>query len=438
MKKVLVLGAGRISRPCIQHLLKEPDLNVVVVDQLLENAQKAIAGHPRGEAQSLEIQELDPIIKQSDLVISLLPPFLEREVVEKCITNKTSVIFPNYISPEIKELSNKIKDAGITVLGEVGLDPGIDHMSAVKIIDQVKDKGGKVLQFGSWCGGLPAPEAATEPIRYKFSWSPEGAISASERPARYTKEGIEISITGNDLMKNYSLKKVPECGWFEDYPNSDSLPYVDIYNIPEVKSIYRGTLRYPGWCETIASLHKMNMFDTRVENVENIPYLDFVLKKIGASKNRNVTLELADHLGIQEYSLVIKNIQWLGLLDENTIPFKRASAKDILADILLKKMKFEKNERDLVVMHHEFDVEYQDGNKNHITSTLIEYGYPEGDSAMARTTGLPIAITAKLIVQEEFKEIGVHLPVDKKLYKPVLRELEELGITLKEKYTIEG
>jgi len=435
MKKVLVLGAGRVSRPCVQHLLKEEDLKVVVVDQSLENAQQAVAGHPRGEAHALDIKETDSLIEQSNLVISLLPSFLEGQVIKKCIEHNTSVIFPNYISSAIKEQDSKAKEAGITVLSEVGLDPGIDHMSAVKIIDEVKAKGGQVVRFASWCGGLPAPEAATEPVRYKFSWSPEGAISASERPAQFLKEGKEINIPGSELMQNYALMQVMGCGWFEEYPNSDSLTYIDIYDIPGVKDIYRGTLRYPGWCELIAGLRKMNLFDTEPENMQNSSYLDLVLKQIGASKNRAIAPELAEYLGIQEYSLVIKNIQWLGLLDESPVPFELASAKEVLADLLLKKLKFEADERDLVVMRHEFEVEYPDGTSDHITSTLVEYGQPGGDSAMARTTGLPVAIAAKLLVREEFKETGIQLPVDQRLYKPALEELEEQGIVLEEVYT---
>ncbi len=435
MKKILVLGAGRVSRPCVQHLLQEEDLKVVVVDQSLENAKQAVAGHPRGEAYALDIKEADSLVGESDLVISLLPSFLEGEVIKKCIDHKTSVIFPNYISPELKEQDNKAREAGITVLGEVGLDPGIDHMSAVKIIDEVKEKGGRVVRFASWCGGLPAPEAATEPVRYKFSWSPEGTISASERPARFLKEGKEINVPGSELMTKYSFKQVPGCGWFEDIPNSDSLAYIDIYDIPDVKNIYRGTLRYPGWCEMIAALRKMNLLDTEEENGGNISYLDLVLKKIGASNKSAIDRKLAAYLGVREYSLVIKKIQWLGLLDENPVPFKKASAREILSDLLLKKLKFEENERDLVVMRHEFDVEYPGGNSEHITSTLVEYGDPGGDSAMARTTGLPVAITAKLLVKGKYKEAGIKLPVDQNLYKPALEELAKQGITLEEEYT---
>ncbi len=435
MKNVLIFGAGRIAGPCVRHLLQEPDLNLVVVDRILENAQNALAGHPRGEAQALDLQETDYLIKKADLVVSLLPRSLDVSVIKKCLENKTSVVFPNFISPAIQELDNQIREAGITALGEVGLDPGIDHMSAMKIIDQVKEKGGKVLKFSSWCGGLPAPDAALEPLRYKFSWSPEGVIEASACPAKYLNYGKAISVAGNDLMKNYTFKYVPECGWFEEYPNSDALFYIDIYNIPEVTSIYRGTFRYPGWCETIACLYKMGMFNDNKKDIENISYRDFTCKLLGAHEETSVNRALAEYLGVQEYCLVIKNIQWLGLCEENTIPLTRASAKDILADVLLKKLQFGKNERDLVVMLHEFDVQYPDGKEEQIISTLIEYGRPGGDSAMARTTGLPLACAAKLILKNEFKEVGVQLPVDRKIYKPVLKELEELGITMKDSYS---
>jgi len=434
MKNVLVLGAGRIAGPCIRHLLKEPDLFVTVVDQVLENALKVVEGHPRGKAHSFDLQETDDLIKKVDLVVSLLPRSLDEYIIKKCIENKTSIVFPNFISSAIRDLEVRARKAGVTVLGEIGLDPGIDHMSAVQIIDKVKEKGGKVKKFSSWCGGLPAPEAALEPLRYKFSWSPEGVLEASGCPAKFLECGKVVYVDGKDLMKNYSFKYVPECGWFEEYPNSDATCYVDIYNIPEVNSIYRGTFRYPGWCETIACLHDMGMFDTEKKDLKNISYADYTCKLPGLSKETGLTQALASYLGVQEHSLVIKNLKWLGLFDQVPVPFNCGSARDILADLLLNKLQFGKNERDLVVMLHEFEVLYPDGRCGQITSSLIEYGRPGGDSAMARTTGLPIAAAAKQILTAEFKEHGVQLPVDKKIYKPVLNELAELGIAMKDNY----
>lgn len=435
MKRILVMGAGRVSRPCVQHLLKDPNFHVTVVDKVLENAEQAVGNHPRGEALSVEAHQADELVDKADLVISLLPAFLERNLIKNCIDRSTPVIFPNYISPEIKEMDSEAREKGITVLGEIGLDPGIDHMSAIKIIDQARDKGGSLTGFASWCGGLPAPEAATDPIRYKFSWSPEGAINASERWASYLANGQEVHVSGKDLIKNYTLKHIPECGWLEEYPNSDSLTYLDIYNIPEVEDIYRGTLRYPGWCETIACLKKMGMFDERTRDAGNLSYLDLTCELIGAPEGKNVSKALAEHLGVLEYSLVIKNIAWLGLMDDEPLPFEQASPKEIMSDLLLKKLSYNRGERDLVVMLHEFDIQHADGKYERVTSTLVEYGNPDGDSAMARTTGLPVAIAAKLVLRGEFYKPGIHIPVDREIYEPVLKELEDLGIKVKDIYT---
>ncbi len=434
MKKVVVFGAGRIAAPCVRHMLKDPDLQVVVVDKVIENAQKIIANHPGGEAVSLDLQDADNLIDEADLVVSLLPRFLDLQVINKCIEHKTSLVFPNFLSPEIKDLDQKAKEAGITVLGEIGLDPGIDHMSAVKVIDEIKEKGGAVKKFSSWCGGLPAPDAANEPVRYKFSWSPEEAIEACTCPARFQKQGKEINISGSELMKHYSFKNVAGCGWFEEYPNSDAIFYIDIYGIPEVDTIYRGTFRYPGWCETIACLYEVGMFDTRVEDVGNMTYKEYICKRIGLSSNENIARALAEYLGVREYSVVIKNIEWLGFFNNEPLPFEQAAAKEILSDLLLKKLSYGKGERDLVVMVHEFDVLQPGGKAGRITSTLVEYGEPDGDSAMARTTGLPVAIAAKIIVRGKYGKPGVQIPVDRELYRPVLKELEELGIYLKDTY----
>jgi len=430
MKNVLVFGAGRIAGPCVRHLLEEPDLKVVVVDQVLENALKVINNHPRGKAVSTDLRDTDELIKSADLVVSLLPRSLDLYVIKKCLEFKKSLVFPNFLSPEINELEQRAREAGIMVLGEIGLDPGIDHMSAVKIIDQVKAKGGKITSFSSWCGGLPAPEATNEPLRYKFSWSPEGAIEASACPARFMQNGKEVNITGADLMKHYSFKMVPGCGWFEEYPNSDAIFYIDVYGIPEVESIYRGTFRYPGWCETIACLNQIGLFGDQQEDLENWSYLDYICQLTGTSASEDISGALAAYLGIRDYSLAIKNIEWLGLLDQKPLPFDRASAKEILSDLLLKKLSYGEGERDLVVMLHEFDIQYQDGKEERITSTLVEYGEPEGNSAMARTTGLPVAAAARLIVTGQYCEPGIHIPVDKKIYNPVLEELSKLGICL--------
>ena len=430
MKNVLIFGAGRVAGPCVRHLLEEPDLQVVVVDRVLENALKVVDNHPRGKAVSADLRETDELIKAADLVVSLMPRSLDLYVIKKCLEFKKSLVFPNFLSPEINELAPEAREAGLTMLGEIGLDPGIDHMSAVKIIDQIKAEGGKITGFRSWCGGLPAPEAANEPLRYKFSWSPEGAIEASACPARYLQDGKEVNITGDDLMKHYSFKMVPGWGWFEEYPNSDAIYYIDVYGIPEVETIYRGTFRYPGWCETIACLNQIGLFGDRPEDLGRRSYRDYIYRLIGASESEDIKKALAAHLGIREYALAIKNIEWLGLLDQKPLPFERASAREVLADLLLKKLSYEEGERDLVVMLHEFDVKYEDGRKEQITSTLVEYGEPEGDSAMARTTGLPVAAAALLIVTGRYSAPGIHIPVDKQIYGPVLDELARLGICL--------
>ncbi len=434
MKNILVFGAGRIAGPCVGHMLSDPDLKVTVVDKFIDHARKAVRDHPRGEAVALDLKDTGDLVENADLVVSLLPRFLDHYVIKKCIEHKTAIVFPNFLSPEIKELDGKAKEAGVTVLGEIGLDPGLDHMSAVKIINEVKGKGGKIERFSSWCGGLPAPEAAGEPVRYKFSWSPEEAIEACTCPARFLEQGKEVNITGDELMKNYSFKQVSGYGWFEEYPNSDATFYIDLYGIPEVESIYRGTFRYPGWCETIACLNELGMFDDRVGDVADLTYLDYISMLADVPGGSNIKKALADYLGVLEYSTVIKNIEWLGLLENKPLPFRQASAKEILSDTLLDKLSYNQGERDMVVMLHEFDIRQADGKPGRITSTLVEYGEPEGHSAMARTTGLPVAAAARMVARGEYNNPGVHIPVDKIIYEPVLEELAGLGITMKDKY----
>jgi len=434
MKNVLVFGAGRIAGPCVGHMLSDPDLKVTVVDKFIENARKVVGDHPRGEAVAFDLKDTDHLVKEADLVVSLLPRFLDHYVIKKCIDQKTAIVFPNFLSPEIKELDKTAREAGVTVLGEIGLDPGIDHMSAVKIINEVKEQGGKIERFSSWCGGLPAPEAANEPVRYKFSWSPEEAIEACTCPARFLEQGQEVNIAGGELMKNYSFKQVDGYGWFEEYPNSDAIFYIDLYGIPEVESIYRGTFRYPGWCETIACLNELGMFDDQVGDVEDMTYLEYICMLADLSNGTNIKKALSDYLGILEYSAVIKNLEWLGLLKNEPLPFRQASAKEILSDTLLDKLSYNQGERDMVVMLHQFDIRRADGKPGRITSTLVEYGEPDGHSAMARTTGLPVAAAARMVARGEYNKPGVNIPVDKNLYEPVLEELSGLGISMKDIY----
>lgn len=434
MKEVLVLGAGLIARPLVAYLLQQPHFRVRVASRTLSKAEKLVTGHPQGEARALEVSDtatLEGLIAESDLVISLLPYVHHPAVANLCIKHGKDMVTTSYVSEAMQTLDGQAKDAGIILLNEIGLDPGIDHLSAMRIIEDIHQRGGKVASFYSYCGGLPAPEANTNPLGYKFSWSPRGVVLAAKNPARYLKDGKELSIAGEELFAHYWAVEIAGLGKFEAYPNRDSLPYLNTYDIPEAKTIYRGTLRNPGWCDLWRGLVQLGWLDGEKRELQGLTWADFTRKLMGNGSGGRLKGDLASYLGIAEDSEVLKKFEWLGLLDEEPLQMQRGSALDLLAWRLLAKLQYGEGERDMIILRHEFMAQYPKGEEV-IISTLIDFGVPGGDTAMARTVGLPAAIGAKLILQGQIELKGVRVPVAPEIYRPVLRELEEQGITFKE------
>ncbi|MFH1196947.1 MAG: saccharopine dehydrogenase C-terminal domain-containing protein [bacterium] len=317
-------------------------------------------------------------------------------------------------------------------LNEIGLDPGIDHMSAMKIIHDVERKGGKILSFESVCGGLPAPEANDNPFGYKFSWSPRGVVMAGRNNAQYLKDGKEVVIEGKNLFLNNWKKEVESLGELEVYPNRDSMLYKDLYGLNNAHTIFRGTFRNPGWCNTLYKIASLGFLD----DTERPELADTTLAEIVASliktTSENTKEKTASHLGVEVESDVIKRLDWLGLFSDKKVKADPPSYLDFLANVMLEKMPYKQGERDMIVLQHDFIAEYTGGDKEHIVSLLIDFGIPNGDSAMARTVSLPAAIAAKLLVDEKIKLSGVHIPNMPELYEPVMAELEKMNIKFKE------
>jgi len=437
MKKVLILGAGLVAKPLVRYLLDQPDFHVKVASRTVSKAERLVGDHPRGEAQPLMVDDtaaLKNLISCADLVISMVPYTYHVTVANLCIELKKHMVTTSYVSEKMGKLDRKAKDAGILILNELGLDPGIDHMSAMKIIHEVQNKGGRIASFYSYCGGLPAPEANTNPWGYKFSWSPRGVVMAGKNSARYLKDKKEVNIPSEDLFAHLWEMNIEGLPKLEAYPNRDSVPYIKLYGISDADSMYRGTLRYPGWCQTMKKVVELGFLDEKEQNVKGLSYGDFLRKLIKKEKGTDLEKGLATYLKIDENSEPIKRFEWLGLLSDEPVPYERSSLLDILANRLLEKLQYEEGERDMIVLHHEFIAEYPN-KKERITSTLIDFGIPHGDSAMSRTVGLPAAIGASLTLQEKIKATGVRIPVSPSIYEPTLKELEKQGILCKEKST---
>jgi saccharopine dehydrogenase-like NADP-dependent oxidoreductase len=342
----------------------------------------------------------------------------------------------------MRALDSTAREAGIILLNEIGLDPGIDHMSAMRVIDQAHDAGGEVKSFRSYCGGLPAPDANDNPLGYKFSWSPRGVILAGRNDARYKENGHIVEVPNARLFATHFLMWVEGLGDFEAYPNRNSLPYIDLYAIPETDTMYRGTLRNVGWCDVMQKLNELGYFG--LGERENLPGQTFrqvmaelVHAERGVEDMDTLEADLAALLNLSPNCGVMMALKWLGLLDDAPVSNK-TTLLDVLADQMLTKMPYREGERDMVVLVHEFVItvsasDRESAVRKRVISTLIDFGVPGGDTSMARTVGLPAAIGARMILEGEIGLTGVHIPVLPEIYRPILRDLEQLGIVCEEK-----
>ena len=434
MKSVLVLGAGLVARPLVQYLLKH-NFRVRVASRTVSKAEKLIGGHPDGEAIQWTVDKKDDLrkmIEQADLTVSLLPAAYHAVVAELCIELGKNMATTSYVSPAMKALDEPAKKAGIVILNESGVDPGIDHMSAMRIIHQVEGNGGKVTSFMSYCGGLPAPEANTNPYGYKFSWSPKGVLLAGKNDGRYRKDGEEISIPGEKLFSHFWHIDIPTIGELEAYPNRDSLGYIDLYGLQGIPTMFRGTLRYKGWCNTLKAMVDSGYLDATEKNWTGKTFADLGWGLAGKERSGDLRAAFAEKLNIPSDSFILNNFEWLGLFSGDPLPVEKGGNIDVLATRMEEKMPYESGERDMIILCHHFVAEYPSGKKEAITSTLIDFGIPNGDSSMSRTVSLPAAVGARLILEGKFTKPGVWVPVIPELYNPMLDELETLGIKCEE------
>jgi len=436
MKNVLVLGAGMISKPMITYLLDQPDIFVTMASRTVSKAQIIIGNNSHGKAFELDVNndlEVENFVSKADIVVSLLPYTYHVKVAQLCLKHKKHLVTTSYVSDAMKALDKIAKELGILLLNECGLDPGIDHMSAMRVVHNVEDEGGKIISFRSTTGALPAFESNTNPFGYKFSWSPRGVLLASRNPAKWLEDGKEVEIPGEQLFENYYLQDVSGLGTFENYPNRNSIPYKQIYGLKDAKTVYRGTFRMPGWCETIRRIVALGWLnDKPVKGFTGKTFGDLTRFLIGAKPKDDLIKSTAEYLGIETYSTIVKRLEWLGLFSNEPLSKDKDNPLDYLNVLTLKKMSMGKDDKDMIVMHHEFIAKYP-SKKEYITSTLVDYGIPGADTSVARTVSLPAAIAVKLILNNKIKLTGVQIPVIPELYNPILDELEVMGIKFTEK-----
>lgn len=432
-KKVLILGAGLVSQPLIDYLFTKTAHKLVVADVLQENAENAIGGHERGVATQLDVNNeaaLIALIADSDLVVSLLPYTLHGLVASHCLDQGKSMVNASYVSDDLSALDEKAKEKGLLFLCEMGLDPGIDHMSAMQIIHDVQSRGGKVTEFVSVCGGLPAPDANDNPFGYKFSWSPKGVLLAGNNSARYISGGGTKEISAEDLFHSTTPMQV-ESFEFEAYPNRDSTSYEEVYGLDQIDLLMRGTLRYAGWHQYVLALKALNILVEDPVAPEIASYAELLASQNGLNP-AVIKTSVIEKLGVSADADEIQAFEWLGLFSDETQDFTGKTVLDCIADLMSSKMAFKPGERDMVALQHQFTATFPDHSEA-ITSTLIDYGMPNGASSMARTVSLPLAIAVKLILDGRINLTGVQIPVDPIIYEPVLEELKGSGIVFDEK-----
>lgn len=443
MKRILVLGAGMVAGAHVQYLLAQPDLRVTVASRTVSKAQEVVAGHPRGEAQALDITDrsaLETAIASHDLSVSLLPWAYHPVVAALCVKHGKHMVTTSYVKDEMAALDQPARDAGVLLLNEMGVDPGIDHMTAMRVINKVKGQGGRIREFTSWCGGLPAPEANDNPFGYKFSWSPRGVLLAGLNNALYLEEGKQVYVDGRWLFESAVPVGVEIEGRpaeLEGYPNRNSLPYMETYGIETVERMFRGTLRNRGFSKIMARVRDLGYLGTdEWHKLTNLTFREFTawLAHAGRGVGCDVEQAVADRLHVDRDDEAIQAMEWLGLFDDDQLPIDEGGAVDVLTARMLSRMSYKPGERDMLVLQHRFLAEYPD-RQERIQSTMIDFGQPEGFSSMNRTVGLPAAIGVRLIMEDRLPLTGVHIPVLPEIYEPVLAELEQLGLDFDEKWS---
>jgi saccharopine dehydrogenase-like NADP-dependent oxidoreductase len=439
MRTILVAGAGKSSIYLINYLLSHAQSNkwkVVVADGDAHAIAEKIKGSPYAEAAVIDITKAadrEPLVKQADIVLSLMPPQLHIHLAKDCLKYKKHLITSSYISDEMRAMDQDVKDAGLMFMCEMGLDPGIDHMTANKIIHSIQRVSGIVTSFKSYCGGLIAPECDNNPWHYKFTWNPKNVITAGFGGASYLSNGKHAEVPYEKMFEHNKKVRVEDLGMLAYYPNRDSMRYLDIYEVPDMKTFLRATLRHPDFCmgwNAIIAQDLTNQEDS-FEGTGST-YASWVKSKTGYSNDGTLQQHVAKKLDISEQDKVISMLSWLGLFKEiPLLPGKRSSA-DILLGLLLEKWGMAPEDKDMVVMQHEIEYMHKD-RKIKLTSAMVLKGESMEFSAMAKTVGLPIGMLARMVLNKKIvAPTGVVLPVMASVYRPVLTELAHHGIVFNE------
>lgn len=441
MRTILIIGAGRSASSLIQYLLNksvQENLHLTIGDLSLELAQRKTNKHPNATAIALDINNISQRqseIQKADIVISMLPAHMHIEIAKDCVTFKKNMVTASYVSDAMQDLDDEVKANGLVFMNEIGLDPGIDHMSAKKVIDEIKAKGGKMILFESFCGGLVAPESDTNLWNYKFTWAPRNVVLAGQGgAAKFIQEGKYKYIPYHKLFRRTEFLEVEGFGRFEGYANRDSLKYRSVYGLDDILTLYRGTIRRVGFSKAWNMFVQLGMTDDSypMENSENMSYRDYINSFLPYSPSDSVEIKTRIQLGIEQDDIMWDKLLELDLFNaDKIVGVKNATPAQILERILNDSWSLQSDDKDMIVMYHKFGYEIN-GERKQIDSKMVCIGDDQTYTAMAKTVGLPVAMATIQILNGNIKTPGVQLPIHKEVYEPILKELEEFGVIFKE------
>ncbi len=436
MQNLLIIGAGRSATALINYILeqaKQYNFFVTLGDADMALAQQKINGHPNGRAIWLDASKPNDrkdIINRHDVIVSLLPPQMHLDVAQDCIVLGKHMVTASYVSKQVFRLGDEARQRALVFMNELGLDPGIDHMSAMQRIHQIRAKGGKITAFYSYTGGLVAPESDNNPWHYKFSWNPRNVVLAGQGTAQFLEDSKLKYIPYRRLFRQYRIVNIPNLGEFEVYANRDSMLYREAYGLQDIKTLFRGTIRQRGFCDAWNALVRIGLTDATFPIVDSdqLTYHDLMEAFLGISQHTgSVKDRVAKMIETEPDSEIMKKLEWLGLFSKRRIKLKNATPSLILENLLLEKWALGPQEKDMVIMQHVFEYELN-RRKKKLTSTLIMKGENGTNTAMSKLVGLPLGIFVKLLLLGKISTTGVNIPIMPEVYEPVMQELAEHGV----------
>jgi len=415
-KKILLLGSGYVTTTVVEYLTRRPENVLTLANRTIENAEKRSNDGVKDRIKVVQLDlenddaKLEQLVGENDVVISLVPYLYHVKVAKVCLQKKKHLITTSYISPAMRELHQQAVDANVLLMNEIGVDPGIDHLAAVKIIDDVRKEGGEITSFYSWCGGLPIPERMEDnPLKYKFSWSPKGVLMASRNVAKFIENG-EVVTVPSVLDSSRKLKLSDKYPAFDGYPNRDSTQYVQEYNIPKSRNVLRGTLRYNGFCSLLKKLLLLGLIENTPVDGES--WKQVTKSLVGAQSDDELRTKISEKLNLQgeEASKFVNDLEFFGLLSDEEKVGKNKNLLDAFAALLQRKCYYDADEPDFVFLQHIFEAEFPNGKKQTRKATLALFG-DDKFSAMAKGTGLPCAVVTQLILDGKVSRRGVVGPM---------------------------